>query len=92
MRRFALAAALDIAAADPGVATPDVFPGFPEVPVPVSGNYADAGATVTLAMRQYAPAAGADGHFVVFDVASANRDVVRFLSMHAAGEVPQVGP
>jgi hypothetical protein len=42
-------------------------------------------------MRQYQPADGQDGHFVVFDVPQANEDMVRFLSMAASGEVPAIG-
>jgi pimeloyl-ACP methyl ester carboxylesterase len=91
MRRYAAAAVLDVAEHDPSVTSPDPIAHFAEVPVPLAGNYTDGPSTVTLALRQYAPPTGRDGHFVVFDVASANEDVVRFLSMNAAGDVPAVG-
>jgi hypothetical protein len=56
---------------------------------PVAGNLAMG--MLTLGMRQYEPASGEDGHFVVFDVPQANEDMVRFLSMAASGEVPAIG-
>lgn len=90
LQMYALAAGLPLAAHDSSVATPDAF-GLAEQPVPLSGNFAAGGRTVTLAVREYQNAAGKDGHFVVFDVASANADAVRFLSMAAAGNVPQIG-
>jgi hypothetical protein len=46
---------------------------------------------ITAAVRQYDPASGDDGHFVVFDVAQANDDMVRFFSMAASGDIPQIG-
>jgi hypothetical protein len=58
-------------------------------PPPVSGNLAMG--AITHGMRQYEPADGDDGHFVVFDVPQANEDMVRFLSMAASGEVPAIG-
>jgi hypothetical protein len=91
MELYAVAAGLPLAAHDPSVTTPDAIAKLPEQPVPLAGNFAAAGRTVTLAVREYANAQGKDGHFVVFDVASANADAVRFLSMAAAGSVPQVG-
>jgi hypothetical protein len=61
------------------------------VPTPVSGTHA--GGTVTLGVRQYEPADGEDGHFVVFDVAQANADMVRFFStaVTATDGVPVIG-
>lgn len=47
---------------------------------------------VTLALRQYGPPSGSDGHFVAFEVPGANRDVVRFLAAAALGHVPPAGP
>jgi hypothetical protein len=73
------------------VATADAISDFKEQPVPLKGNFAKDGKTVTLAVREYQNASGKDGHFVVFDVPSATGDVVRFLSMAAGGQVPQVG-
>jgi hypothetical protein len=57
---------------------------------PVSGNRSVAGTPVTIAVRQYAAPSGADGHFVVFDVAAANQDAVAFLEALAAGQLPSV--
>jgi hypothetical protein len=91
MELYAIAAQVAVAAHDPSVATPDAISNLTEQPVPFSGNFAAGGSTVTLALREYANAAGKDGHFVVFDVPSANADAVRFLSMAAAHSVPQVG-
>jgi hypothetical protein len=56
---------------------------------PVCGNGPN---SVTLAVRQYGPPSGSDGHFVAFDVAGANQDVVRFLAAAALGQVPPAGP
>ena len=48
---------------------------------------------VTAVVRQYAPAAGNDGHFVAFDLPSARADVERFLAGALSGVgQPQVGP
>jgi hypothetical protein len=59
-----------------------------EAEPPLAGNEAGA---ITSGVRQYDPPAGEDGHFVVFDVAQANEDMVRFFSMAAEGEVPEIG-
>ncbi|HEY2406304.1 MAG TPA: hypothetical protein VGI10_09885 [Polyangiaceae bacterium] len=58
---------------------------------PMSGNITVAGKPYTLGVRQYAPPANDDGHFVAFDVASANADVVRFLSQGIGATPPQIG-
>jgi hypothetical protein len=58
-------------------------------PAPVAGNLSTM--MITHGMRQYQPADGEDGHFVVFDVPQANEDMVRFLSMAASGMVPAIG-
>jgi hypothetical protein len=57
----------------------------------MSGNRVINNFTLTLAIREYAPPAGSDGHFVVFDLPSANADAVRFLAGAANGDVPVVG-
>ncbi len=88
---YALAAGLERAADDASVTTPDKIGTLTPKPVPLSGNVMVAGNPVTLAVREYAPPSGRDGHFVVFDVPSADQDAVRFLGMAAAGQVPQVG-
>jgi pimeloyl-ACP methyl ester carboxylesterase len=62
---------------------------LPHAPPPVAGNLSMG--MITLGMRQYEPADGDDGHFVVFDVPQANQDMVRFLSMAASGQVPAIG-
>ena len=63
--------------------------GLARAAAPAAGNLATG--TITHGMRQYRPADGEDGHFVVFDVPQANEDMVRFLSMAASGEVPAIG-
>jgi hypothetical protein len=63
--------------------------GLLEAAPPLSGN--EGGGMITAGVRQYEPPAGEDGHFVVFDVPEANEDMVRFFSMAAEGEIPQIG-
>lgn len=91
MQMYALAAELKLAQHDPSVTTPDEIGSLAELPVPMSGNRVINNFTLTLAVREYAPPAGSDGHFVVFDVPSANADAVRFLAGAANGDVPVVG-
>ncbi|MCA9597416.1 MAG: hypothetical protein KC776_29080 [Myxococcales bacterium] len=88
---FALAARLELASHDPSVATPDAIAQLPEQAVPLAGNVTVGTDTVTLGVREYQNASGKDGHFVVFDVPSANADMARFLGMAAAGDVPAIG-
>jgi len=42
-------------------------------------------------VRQYAPSASYDGHFVSFDNVAAEADVDHFIADALAGGVPQVG-
>jgi hypothetical protein len=63
--------------------------GLLEADAPLSAN--DGAGMITAGVRQYEPAAGEDGHFVVFDVPQANEDMVRFFSMAAEGEIPEIG-
>jgi hypothetical protein len=63
--------------------------GLLEADAPLSGN--EGGGLITAGVRQYDPPAGEDGHFVVFDVPQANEDMVRFFSMAAEGEIPEIG-
>ena len=87
MRAYAVAARLTEVEPDDSVSTPD------ELSKAQSDNREPppyAGAELTQAVRQYENDSG-DGHFVIFDVASANRDVRDFLGMAALGLVPQVG-
>ena len=91
MATYAIAANLDLASHDGTASSPDDIGGKMEQPLPLSGNFSVDGNTVTLGVREYGPPSGEDGHFVVFDVPSANADVVRFLGMAALGSVPQIG-
>jgi pimeloyl-ACP methyl ester carboxylesterase len=45
---------------------------------------------VTAAMRQYVPATGADGHFVVFESTAAKTDAARFIGRVLRGETPTI--
>ncbi len=63
--------------------------GLTEVDAPVSANVMVDGSGYTLGVRQYQPS-GSDGHFVVFDVAEANADMVHFFETAAAG-TPEIG-
>ncbi len=45
---------------------------------------------VTAAFRQYVPASTYDGHFVVFNEPTAQRDAIRFLARSLRGEVPMI--
>jgi len=86
MAAFALAASVVLVENDQ-VSSPESIGNKEPTPPPVSGNLAG----FTLGLRQYAPPEGRDGHFVVFDVARANADMVRFLGMASAGLVPEIG-
>lgn len=89
---YAIAAELDLAAHDSSVGNEaDAIGGKMPLSTPVAGNATVSGSTITLAVRQYGPPAGRDGHFVAFDVATANADVARFLGMAALGVTPAVG-
>jgi hypothetical protein len=85
LQTFALAAGLQLVAHDASVTTPDAIGDLVEQAAPYTGT------GVTLAVREYQNKPGNDGHFVAFDVASANQDVVRFLTMAASGKLPQIG-
>jgi hypothetical protein len=68
----------------------DLF--LPEEDEPASGNVSVSGTDFTLGLKQYAPPDDSDGHFVVFDVAEANADMVRFFETAASDTgVPQIG-
>lgn len=58
------------------------------VNAPLSGNVANG--TITQGMREYEKKSGSDGHFVVFETATANADMVRFFSQAVTG-VPSIG-
>ena len=89
-RTFALAAQLAEASAPNGVA-PDAI-GAPATPAPVTGNAMVGGVPITAVVRQYAPDATYDGHFVAYDNPVAGADVDRFLLGVLTGVVPVVGP
>lgn len=57
---------------------------------PVSDNFTLGTETVTAVCRQYEPAAGSDGHFVVHDVPEANADAIGFFEALASGVSPTV--
>jgi hypothetical protein len=89
---WALGAGLDLVDPDASVGMPDPIGNLMPVAPPWSGNRVVGGKTVSAFVRQYSPAAPADGHFVVFDVASAGSDALRFLAGALLGGAPQVGP
>ncbi len=57
---------------------------------PVSGNMTLGPDTVTLVCRQYEPASGSDGHFVVDEVQVANDDAIAFLESLGTGTLPTI--
>ncbi|MGE3673116.1 MAG: hypothetical protein AB7K71_25810 [Polyangiaceae bacterium] len=81
----------DLAKADSSANPPDPLSGITEQSGAVSGNLGSGTETLTLGAREYGPPSGQDGHFVVFDVASANADMVRFLVAAAQNMTPSVG-
>jgi hypothetical protein len=88
---YALAGGFAEVTPDASVAAPDPIGKLVAAPAPFAGNIVHGEQRFTLGVRQYAPPAGADGHFVVYRTPSANADAVRFLSMAANGQIPQVG-
>lgn len=91
-RTFALAARLGMAEHDASVGAPDEIGSLTPIPLPVTGNLTVMGQPVTAVLRQYAPAASSDGHFVAFEVPTARADSLRFLAGALSGIVPRVGP
>jgi hypothetical protein len=89
---YALAAQLGLVAHDTTVTTPDPIGDLTEIPSPASGNLTVGGKPITALVREYAPMAGQDGHFVAFNDPTARADVERFLAQVLEGKVPQVGP
>ena len=92
MATFAIAAGLDLGAADASVTKPEDISNLTEKPLPLAGNVKVGAVNVTLVVREYGPPSGKDGHFVALDVPTATTDLARFLGMAAQGAVPQVGP
>jgi len=92
MANYALAGGFALVSADIGVGEPDRIGTLAPRSAPLVGNVPVSGAQpVTLGVREYAPPAGVDGHFVAFDTASANADVVHFVSTLVARQPPQIG-
>jgi len=91
LREYAIAGQLDRVAADPSAAKPDAIDGAKDVAAGISGNVSVGNAKYTLGVREYGPPKGDDGHFVAFDVPSANADVVRFLSQGVGTTPPAIG-
>ncbi len=89
---YTLAAGLELATADASVTSTEPIGKLKPVGLPLAGNISIGGTPFTLGVREYSGSAASDGHFVAFDVPSATSDVVRFLSMGASGQTPQVGP
>lgn len=88
---FALAAGLQEAAPPAGVKPDPIFSTSP-LAVPTSGNVTVKGKPTTAILRQYAPDATYDGHFVSYKNATAEADVDRFVQQCVAGGTPAVGP
>jgi hypothetical protein len=87
---FAIAAGLDVVQPDSSVVDTEGMPD-PVEQFPLVGNVQIGQASWTGGVRQYSPADGDDGHFVAFDVDSAQRDWVSFFTAAAAGDVPPIG-
>jgi hypothetical protein len=88
---FAIAGGLALVQPDTSVAKADPIGSLVPTRTPAGGNVVVGGRPFTLGVREYAPPLGSDGHYVAFDVPNANQDVVRFLSMIALGQVPDIG-
>jgi hypothetical protein len=87
---YTLAAGLGLAAPPDGVTpTGDNDTGLEES-TQVTANVTVGSAQYTGAMRQYAPPAGSDGHFVAFDVPEATADIVSFLEALGTEATPVV--
>ena len=80
-----------LVAHDASVSMPDDVNKKPEIPTPATSNLQVSGKPITAVLRQYAPAAGAEGHEVVFELPSAHDDVERFAAGVLSGAAPQVG-
>jgi hypothetical protein len=85
---FVLAAQLGLASPPASVTAPDDIGGLTPAPVPAKANLAQG--VTTGFVREYTPA-GFDGHFVVFQDATAQKDAAHFLADLALGKTPAVG-
>jgi len=88
---YALAGHFSVVTADASVDVPDRIGMLEAAPPPLVGNVDDGVQRFTLGVREYAPPAGTDGHFVVNKTPGAHDDALRFLNMALAGDVPQIG-
>jgi hypothetical protein len=87
---FAIAAMLDEAAPPAGVTDMPMWGSSP-LAVPAGGNAMVMNKAITAIVRQYAPGATYDGHFVAFDNTTAEADVDHFLADALNGKTPMVG-
>ncbi|HEX4445862.1 MAG TPA: hypothetical protein VH044_03975 [Polyangiaceae bacterium] len=87
---FAIAARLTEVAPGGGATGTTPVAGVP-LPAPLGGNASVLGMLLTAVVRQYAPDATYDGHFVVYDNAAAEADVDHFVGDALAGKAPKVG-
>jgi hypothetical protein len=91
LARFIYAAELAVAPAPSGLdAQGDNALALAESATAVTDNLTVDTTTVTAVCRQYEPASGSDGHFVVHDVQAANDDAIGFLEALANGSSPTV--
>lgn len=88
LQAFANAGAFPFAT--PLLTDPMVF-GPTTLPAPIMGNVMIGTSTFTYGMRQYAPPAGVDGHFVALQSTSGRTDVEAFVNAIFAGETPPIG-
>lgn len=86
---FARAGRFGEAPADEALDEPDELSLLSES-LPVSENFSSPAGAVTAVLRQYAPAEGSDGHFVVFENSLANADALHFLADAVAGQSPTI--
>jgi len=87
---FGIAAGLAIVQPDPSAEGAETL-GVPSESFPLMGNLTNDNEPITAGVRQYGPAADANGHFVAFEVPSAGQDVAVFLATAQAHEAPQIG-
>lgn len=91
LARFIYAAGLTLAPAPSGVNPQgDNELSIAEAGMAVTGNLTVDTTTVTAVCRQYEPANGSDGHFVVHDVETANEDAIGFLEALGNGVSPTI--
>jgi hypothetical protein len=89
---FALAAGLDLVAPHASVTDPEPIGQLNPVASGMNGNAMIGTTAITLGVRQYAPPAGTDGHFVAVAVPDATSDIARFLGASIGASPPPIGP